>query len=124
MSRLGSFTLMLLVHPSVPAKSVKELIAHARPIRASCRSPAATPRAWSPARRSKHWGKLDMLHVPYKSAPQALTDLLAGRVSMMFIDFTTGIPHVQVEGAPRAGGDAHPAQLAACPNCRPWTRRA
>ncbi len=35
-----------------------------------------------------------MLHVPYKSSPPAIQDVLAGRVSMMFTDLTTGMPHV------------------------------
>ena len=35
-----------------------------------------------------------MLHVPYKSTPPALQDIIAGRVSMMFADLTTAIPHV------------------------------
>ena len=35
-----------------------------------------------------------MLHVPYKSTPPALEDIIAGRVSMMFADFTTAMPHV------------------------------
>jgi tripartite-type tricarboxylate transporter receptor subunit TctC len=52
-TRMGSYTLMLVTHPSIPAKTIKELIAHARPIRRSCRSPAATPRAWWPARPSR-----------------------------------------------------------------------
>jgi putative tricarboxylic transport membrane protein len=42
-----------------------------------------------------------MLHVPYKSSPPALQDVLAGRVSMMFTDLTTGLPHVR-SGALRA----------------------
>ena len=37
---------------------------------------------------------LDLLHVPYKSSPPALTDVIAGRVSMMFVDVPTGLPHV------------------------------
>jgi tripartite-type tricarboxylate transporter receptor subunit TctC len=37
---------------------------------------------------------IDLLHVPYKSSPPALTDVIAGRVSMMFIDVPTGLPHV------------------------------
>ena len=49
----------------------------------------------------KHWAELDMLHVPYKSVPPALNDVLGGRVSMMFADLTTGRPHVQ-SGALRA----------------------
>jgi tripartite-type tricarboxylate transporter receptor subunit TctC len=43
----------------------------------------------------KQWAGLDMLHVPYKSVPPALTDVLAGRVSMMFADLTTVLPHVR-----------------------------
>ena len=35
-----------------------------------------------------------MLHVPYKSTPPALEDIMGGRVSMMFADFTTAMPHV------------------------------
>src|SRR5262249_20658053 len=38
---------------------------------------------------------IDLLHVPYKSTPPALQDLIAGRVSMMFVDLTTSLPHVQ-----------------------------
>ena len=43
----------------------------------------------------KHWAKLDMLHVPYKSTPQGVVDLIAGRVSMMFVDLTSGIEQVR-----------------------------
>src|SRR5262249_12795777 len=39
--------------------------------------------------------EVDMLHVPYKSVPPALNDVLAGRVSMMFADLTTALPHVR-----------------------------
>jgi len=42
-----------------------------------------------------------MLHVPYKSTPPAIQDVLAGRVSMMFADLTSGLPHVR-SGALRA----------------------
>ena len=43
----------------------------------------------------KHWAELDMLHVPYKSSPPAINDVLGGRVSMMFTDLITGLPHVK-----------------------------
>src|ERR1700734_1234827 len=40
---------------------------------------------------------VDMLHVPYKSTPQAIEDVIAGRVSMMFADFTVAMPHVAAD---------------------------
>src|SRR5262249_5750003 len=48
-----------------------------------------------------HWAEINMLHVPYKSTPPAIQDVLAGRVSMMFADLTSGLPHVR-SGALRA----------------------
>jgi tripartite-type tricarboxylate transporter receptor subunit TctC len=41
-----------------------------------------------------NYAGVDMLHVPYKSTPQAIEDVIAGRVSMMFADFTVAMPHV------------------------------
>ena len=41
-----------------------------------------------------HLAGIDLLHVPYKSSPPALNDVIAGRVSMMFVDVLTGLPHV------------------------------
>ena len=64
-------------------------------------TPAAIPPASSAARRSPTGPAIDVLHVPYKSTPPALEDIIAGRVSMMFADFTTAMPHVQ-SGALRA----------------------
>ncbi len=61
---------------------------------ASCRSPAATRREVAGA-TLRHWAELDMLHVPYKSSPPAINDVLGGRVSMMFTDLVTGLPHVK-----------------------------
>ena len=100
-SRLGSFTLMLVVHPSIPAKSVKELIEYARANPGKLTFASGNTAGVVGGETLKHWAKLDMLHVPYKSSPQALTDVIAGRVSMMVADFTTGMPHVQ-SGALRA----------------------
>ena len=41
-----------------------------------------------------HWAGVKLIHVPYTSTPPALQDIIAGRVSMMFADFTTAMPHV------------------------------
>jgi len=94
-TRMGSYTLMLVVHPSVPATSVKELIDYARANPGKLTYASANTSGVVAGATLKHWAKLDILHVPYKSAPNALQDLLPGRVSMMFNDFTTSLPHIQ-----------------------------
>ena len=101
-SRLGSFTLMLCIHPDIPANSVKELIDYAKANPGKLTFASGNSAGIVAGETLKHLAKLDMLHVPYKSTPQALTDLLAGRVSMMFVDLTTGIPHVQAGSCARS----------------------
>jgi len=100
-TRVGSYTLMLVLNPSVPAKSVKELIEYAKANPGKLSFASANTSGIVAGETLKRWAEFDMLHVPYKSAPPALQDVLAGRVSMMFTDLTTGLPHVK-SGALRA----------------------
>jgi tripartite-type tricarboxylate transporter receptor subunit TctC len=100
-TRVGSFTLMLVVNPSVPATTVKELIDYAKANPGKLSFASANTSGIVAGETLKRWAEIDMLHVPYKSAPPALQDVLAGRVSMMFTDLTTGLPHVR-SGALRA----------------------
>jgi len=100
-TRVGSFTLMLVIHPSIPAKNMKELMAYAKTNPGRLSFASANTSGIVAGETLKHWAEIDLLHVPYKSAPPALQDLIAGRVSMMFTDLTTGLPHVQ-SGALRA----------------------
>jgi len=100
-TRMGSFTLMLVINPSIPAKSMKELIEYAKANPGKLSFASANTSGVVAGETLKHWAEIDLLHVPYKSAPPALQDLIAGRVSMMFTDLTTGLPHVQ-SGALRA----------------------
>jgi tripartite-type tricarboxylate transporter receptor subunit TctC len=94
-TRMGSYTLMLVLHPSVPANNVKELMAHAKSNPGKLSYASANTSGVVAGATLAHWAELDLLHVPYKSSPPAIQDLLAGRVSMMFNDFTTSIPHVR-----------------------------
>lgn len=100
-TRVGSFTLMLVVHPSIPVRSVKELIEYAKTRPGKLSFASANTSGIVAGETLKHWAEIDLLHVPYKSSPPALQDLIAGRVSMMFTDLTTGLPHVK-SGALRA----------------------
>jgi tripartite-type tricarboxylate transporter receptor subunit TctC len=94
-TRVGSFTLMLVVNPGIPASSIKELIAYAKANPGKLSFASGNTSGIVGGETLKHWAGIDMLHVPYKSTPQALTDVIAGRVSMMFADLTTGMPHVR-----------------------------
>src|SRR4029077_20665032 len=94
-TRMGSYTLMLCVNPGIPAKSVKELIAYAKANPGKLSFASANTSGIVAGETLKHWAGIDMLHVPYKSPPPALEDIMAGRVSMMFTDLTTGMPHVR-----------------------------
>ena len=94
-TRVGSYTLMLVLHPSVPAKSVKELIEHAKVNPGKLSYASGNTSGVVAGATLARWAELDLLHVPYKSSAPALTDVLGGRVSMMFTDLVTGLPHVK-----------------------------
>jgi tripartite-type tricarboxylate transporter receptor subunit TctC len=91
---------LLLVRPGLEANSAADIIklAKANPGKLSF---ASGNGAGVAGETFKSRAGLDMVHVPYRSAPQAVNDLLAGRVSLMFTDITVFLPHVQA-GALRA----------------------
>ena len=94
-TRVGSFTLMLVINPGIPAHSIKELVAYAKANPGKLSFASGNTSGIVAGETLKHWAGIDMLHVPYKSTPPALEDIIAGRVSMMFADLTTAMPHVQ-----------------------------
>jgi len=100
-TRVGSFTLMLVVNPSLPIHSLKELVDYAKANPGKLSFASGNTAGIVGGKTLAHWAGIDMLHVPYKSTPPAIEDVIAGRVSMMFADFTVAMPHVQA-GAVRA----------------------
>ena len=94
-SRLGTITLALVGHPSVPAKTVQELLAYAKanPGKLTFGSGSTSSRA--AGELMKTMAGIDMLHVPYKSNPQVVTDLLGGQISLFFGDVSTSLPPVR-----------------------------
>jgi tripartite-type tricarboxylate transporter receptor subunit TctC len=77
---------ILVVHPSVPAKSVKELIAHAKanPGKLTYASQGVGASGHIAGELFKLSAGIDITHVPYKGAAPAAQDLAAGHVSVMF----------------------------------------
>jgi tripartite-type tricarboxylate transporter receptor subunit TctC len=94
-ARAGSYVFMLVVNPDVPAKTLPELVAHAKanPGKLTYASGNTTGIVAGETLKSK--AGIDVLHIPYKSTPPALNDVLGGRVSMMFIDLAPGLEHVR-----------------------------
>jgi tripartite-type tricarboxylate transporter receptor subunit TctC len=91
--RIGSFTQLLLVNPGIPAKSIEELIAHAKANPGKLSFASANASSIVAGETLKRAAGLDLLHVPYRSSPPAVQDVIGGRVSMLFTDMATGLPH-------------------------------
>ena len=100
---LGKGGQVLVVNPASPWKSVAELVADARrrPGKLSFASGSASSRV--AGEMLQQLSGTDLLHVPYKSNPQALTDLMGGQVDLMITDTATGIPQIKA-GKVRALG--------------------
>jgi tripartite-type tricarboxylate transporter receptor subunit TctC len=94
-TKLGTITLALIANPSVPAKTVAELIAHAKanPGKLSFGSGSSSSRIAGEMLKSR--AGIDILHVPYRSNPQAVTDLLSGNIQLFFADISTTLPQVK-----------------------------
>ena len=105
--QIGHLPNILVVHPSVPAKDVKELIAYAKA------QPGKLSYASSGNGASSHLAGVlfndkagvELQHIPYKGTGPALNDLLGGQVSASFTDVLTALPYVKT-GKLRALGIA------------------
>jgi tripartite-type tricarboxylate transporter receptor subunit TctC len=94
---IATLPLALVIHPSVPAKDVKELIAYAkaRPGQLNFASAGNGGPTHLTGELLKTSAGIDIVHVPYKGNAAALLDLVAGRVQMMFSNMLTSMPHVR-----------------------------
>jgi len=91
------FANLLVVHPSMPAKSLKELIALAKanPGKLSFASQGIASSGHMVGEQFKQVAGIDIVHVPYKGAAPAVQDLVGGQVSMMFDSVLVSMPHVR-----------------------------
>jgi tripartite-type tricarboxylate transporter receptor subunit TctC len=96
-SLLVSVPNVLLVHPSVPANSVQELVAlaKARPGTLNFASPGSGTSGHMSAELFKSLAGIDIVHVPYKGPGPALQDLVAGQVNMLFDTVASSMPQVR-----------------------------
>ena len=113
-SQVVSLPNVLVTHPSVPVKTVKELVAftRARPGEIHYASAGVGTNPHLSMELFLLMGRIKMVHVPYKGSGPGLVDIVAGHVSVMTPSILSGIPHIKsgrlrglgVTSAKRAGG--------------------
>lgn len=88
---------MLVSHPSVPAKTVRDVIelARAQPGKLTYASAGNGTSIHLAGELFASMAKIDMVHVPYKGSGPAVTDLIGGQVQLMFDSITSALPHVK-----------------------------
>lgn len=88
---------VLVVHPSVQARNVQELIALARaqPGKLSYASAGSGTSQHLGGELLKQMAGIDIVHIPYKGAPPAIQDVLGGRVPMMFANMVNALPQIR-----------------------------
>ena len=96
-SLVFNLPLYLVVNPELPVKNVRELIAYARanPRTLTFASIGAGSTVHLAGEMFKKMAGVEMVHVPYKGSAPALTDIMAGRVSLMFDGGTSALPFVK-----------------------------
>jgi len=112
---IGPF--VLITHPALPAKSVKELIALARaqPGRLNYASAGNGVANHLAMELFKQMAGVDIVHVPYKGAPQAVTDVVGGNMNMMFNSIAPIVGHIKA-GRVRVLGIASPKRSSQLPD--------
>jgi tripartite-type tricarboxylate transporter receptor subunit TctC len=116
-SMVGTIENILVVHPSVPVKTVAELVAYAKA------NPSKLSYASSGVGSTYHLGAelfraqtgIEWTHVPYKGAAPAIQDVLAGHVQVMFDNVSSAIPNIKA-GRLRALGLASLERYPALPD--------
>ena len=98
---------VMVVHPSVPAKTVPEFIAYAKanPGKINMASAGIGTRRHVAGELFKMMTGVDMVHVPYRGGGPALTDLLGGQVQVMFASLPSSIEYIRAGKLRALGGD-------------------
>lgn len=96
-TQLASSPYLVVVHPSLPAKSIAELVklAKARPGAINYASAGTGTSSFLAAELFKDMAKVNMAHVPYRGGGQALTSVISGETSVLFAPFAIALPLIR-----------------------------
>jgi tripartite-type tricarboxylate transporter receptor subunit TctC len=114
-SLLAASSYILVVHPSLPVKSVRELIAFAKKHRGQVNYASSGGLPQLSGELFKMMAGIDITHIPYKGSAAVVTAVLAGEVPIMFTNLISAMPQVQA-GRFRALGVTGLTRLTAAPD--------
>ena len=111
---VGRYTFFIVTHPDVPGRTLQELIAYAKANPGKLNYATGNTTGIVSTAFFASLAGIQMVHVPYKGEPQAITDLLAGRVQLMFASSGTTLTHIR-DGRLRAVVTTLPRRSQAVP---------
>lgn len=113
---IGEYAALLVAHPSLPVTNVRELIklAKSQPGQLNFASAGNGSAGHLVMEMFRSAAKIDVVHIPYKGAGPAATEVMAGQVSLLFNNPLGSMPHVRV-GRLRALAISGPRRIAAMP---------
>jgi tripartite-type tricarboxylate transporter receptor subunit TctC len=94
-SFIGRYTFFIVVHPSVPARTLAELIAYARANPGKINYATGNTSSIVLTGTFVALNNLNLVHVPYKTEPPAIPDVLQGQVQMIISSYATVAPHIR-----------------------------
>ena len=118
MALVGRVPFVLIVHPSVPAKTIPELVAHSKSSKLNYGSGGAGSPHHLYGELLKMMTGIEMTHVPYKGSADAIRDVVAGHVQVLFSDTAPSVGLIR-EGKVRPIGVSTAARLAVLPEVPP-----
>lgn len=93
--RIGTIAFVLVANPSVPAKNMKELIALAKQQPGKLTAGSGSAGSLVPVFMLQQMAGITLNHIPYKSIPPALADVISGQIHMVYADMVTGTPQIK-----------------------------
>jgi tripartite-type tricarboxylate transporter receptor subunit TctC len=116
-ANMVNFPLLLVAHPSLPVKNIKELVAlaRARPGQVSYSSPGSGNSAHLAAELFNSMAKTKILHVPYKGTAPAVVAVLSGEAQLTYSSIPSILPHVR-SGRVRALGIGNAERISSLPD--------
>ncbi len=94
-ARVGTIAFVLVTSPSLPVKNMPELIALAKKQPGKLTAGSGSAGSLVPIFMLQQMAGIELTHVPYKSIPPALSDVISGQINMVYADMVNGAPQVK-----------------------------